>query len=242
MIWEIISKTADHRLEQCKCSYGDWQIGQTVYNKRLSEAKISYRPEFPEGWDAITCMDEIKKLREKAGPDAWTPEMSYLHAYMMTTEIGYGQSFEEAQMIVEYLDRCDEGLPDWKENLLANDFEFQHEFDNANGHYAIYRHSKKINLGFTVSTYSVHSTYDGKNGWENIMRLSGVKEKANHELPDVAHRYTEYVGDYRKIAVAVGIDIMNRRIERGGLFKKPLLAVDFKDDTDDDIVYEALTA
>lgn len=215
MEWLILDVTENHRIERCEMPYGEWWITQITFEKGR-EATIKFKPAKPEGWVYENYRKQMAALDAIHGKGSWTSEHERLHRYVDLTEVGYTQSFVEAKLFVEFLDRGSEGLLPATEQLLANGFEHS-RYSNARD---TFTHKEKSNLSVRLWDYQFHMTYSTRGGasWENVMALN--RYTGPSKLLEVI--WPEQIKDYQAVAAAYALEVAKRRIARGGLFRKPL--------------------
>ncbi len=229
MEWEVISHTKDHRIESLATEYGEWMISHPTWEKNL-EAKISFTSMMPGGFDMTKYQEQMTAAKANL-PEGkkWSNELSRIHHYISPREIGYAQNFEEAELLIQYMMQGDADMPDVHTTLTEAGFSIRNQFDNWRGHFDIYEHKDKGNLDITVADDSIHMSYNASTGmsWTNIMRLTGDHLNDHRRLEMIEVYWPENIKDYKRVGAAYCVDITNRRIKRGGLFKKALQECDF---------------
>lgn len=226
--WDVVSETKDHRIWRAVTDYGEYTISTITakgfYGSELSrEVKLSFRPAYPEGEDFMSFHKKLQELKAANGGE-WTMEMDRMHRYNSPIDVGNFQSWFEALLMVELLDKGDAGLPDPVEMLLQNGFEetncFTYEDDRE---VRIYRDSKRSALHCDISTDGTIAYHlDNNRGWYNLGRLTGDHPGQRDRKWIVQVIWPPQVSDFRKVAVQHLLRIRKLREQRGGLFRKPL--------------------
>jgi hypothetical protein len=153
--WNVVSDTDNHTIWRATTSYGEWTVSTVKPSSHFAgelfrEVKVSFRPAYPEGETPSSISAKINALRG-GNKDVWTEEMDVLHRYSSATEVATLQGWFESLLLVEMLHEGDAGLNPAAEMLLAGGFEFQHEFENWRGPFAVYRHKELNSLGVILS-------------------------------------------------------------------------------------------